>query len=144
MMTCESCGGSLAPGVSGHVPVGITSEYGLHAHVDEGIARLVLACWDVGIVTGGSCQGGGSQHASLGFAPGSAESFARAATIARNLHEIEQIPDGSLDWRIYEFRDFEDPEGWRWIPGYPWGPGFSCHFPPSDIPELVRRLESFR
>jgi hypothetical protein len=29
--------------------VAVTSEYGIHAHVDEGIAGLIEACWAFGI-----------------------------------------------------------------------------------------------
>jgi hypothetical protein len=135
---CGDCGGFFT---GDHAQIGLTGEYGVHAHVDIGIASLIEACWARGIITTGSCQGGGGEKASLGFAPGSAQRFARAATLAGTAAEMEETPDGALDWRIYESRDSEDPTGWTWFPGYPWDSGFAVHFPPEDIPELTRRLQ---
>lgn len=145
---CPDCGGSLTgdhPSPTGdHPQVGLTSEYGVHAHVDVGIAQLVTACWDLDIATTNSCQGGADEHAYLAFPAGFTERFARAATSGAHPEELEAAPEDSLDLRIYEFRDFDDPLGWRWVVGYPWATGFAAHFPPADIPELVRRLESYR
>lgn len=143
---CEECGGELGPDDHDHAQVGVTSEYGPHAHVDAEIAPLVVACWDLMLATMSSCQGALPDQplAYLGFAPGSAERFARAATLATTPAEQERTPEDALDWRIYELRDSDDPAGWRWIPGYPWAPGFTVYFPPADIPELARRLEVLR
>jgi hypothetical protein len=136
---CSECGGFFT---GDHAQVGLTGEYGDHAHIDEGIAPLVQACWALGIGTSGTCQGGGEVKVALGFAPGGAQRFARAATLARTPVEMEQNPEEALDWRIYEFRDYDDPAGWRWIPGYPWDPGFTVYFPPSDLYEVTRRLQA--
>lgn len=135
---CNECGGQFT---GDHPQVGITDEYGVHAHVDVGIAHLVQACWALGIVTTGSCQGGDGEPTTLGFGPGSAERFATAATSSRTGMELEAEPDDVLDWRIYEARHANDPTGWRWLPGYPWAPGFVVSFPPEDIPELTSRLQ---
>jgi hypothetical protein len=121
----------------------VTSEYGVHAHVDEGIAGLIEACWAFGIATTSSCQGGDGEKAHIGFpAGGHAERFAAAVTLA-TFETIESLPDEALDWRVYDLRDIDDSQGWRWSVGYPWSPGFGAHFPPEDVPELTRRLERF-
>ena len=122
----------------------MTSEYGVHVLVDDGISRLVAACWDLNIPTVASCQGSADAHAYLSFPPGSAEAFARVVSTDRP-EVLEAAPEDSLDVRIYEFRDIADALGWRWMPGCPWGgTGFSVHFPAADIPELLRRSESYR
>jgi len=133
---CRQCGGYFT---GDHPQVGLTDEYGVHTHVDKGIAPLVAACWAVGIQTASSCQGGPDEPAILGFPAGSAESFARAATSTDRPEVLEATPEDALDWRIY---GLGDPGGWRWVPGYPWDPGFVVYFPPSDIPELTRRLQA--
>jgi hypothetical protein len=138
---CEVCGG---PFTGDHPQVGITDEYGVHAHVDKGIAPLIQACWARGIVTTGSCQGGGGEKATIGFPSGGyAERFAAAATVA-TYETIEDLPFEALDWRIFTLTDEADPDGWWWMPSYPWDPGWGVHFPPEDIPELTRRLERSR
>lgn len=137
---CPDCGG---PFTGDHPEVGLTNEYGVHVHLDEQIAPLVSACWDLVIPTVASCQGSADERA-YSFPPGSAEAFARVASTDRP-EVLEAAPEDSLDLRIFEFRDSDDPLGWRWMPGYPWaGVGFSVYFPPADIPELLRRLESYR
>jgi len=106
---CEDCGGPLTPDGADHIAVPLTSEYGVHAHVDEGIVALVAACWDMGITTTSSCQGGGSEPASLGFGPDAAERFARAVTVSATPEELEARPDDDFDWGVYEH--------WHWQPG---------------------------
>lgn len=109
---------------------------GNHCHVDEGLADLIWTCWSIGIVTGGSCQKDpGTGLAALGFAPGCAEHFVGAAT-------DEDLDDpatfAALGWRM---RGAETPTDWIWQPGdFGWDVTFAALFPPSDIPELVRRL----
>jgi hypothetical protein len=141
---CEECGGELTPHDSDHAQVGVLSEYGPHVHVDAGIAPLVLACWDLMLATMSSCEGAlpDEPFAYLAFAPGSAERFAQVATATKSESEFGRLPAGSLDRRICESGD--DPAGWRWFPGRAWTPGFVVRFPPSDIPELTRRLEVLR
>jgi hypothetical protein len=134
---CSECSGSFT---GEHHEVGLTSEYGVHAHVDSGLAPLVAACWDLGIATTHSCQGSPDEHAYIALSPGVAEAFARAVTFV-GPEEFETLPDDSLDVRIYQLHDAETP-GWWWHPGYPWGvSGFVVYFPASDIPELTRRLQ---
>lgn len=122
----------------------MTGIYGVHAHIDEALARLVAACWYIGIATNDSCQGGlpDQPEAYIGFAPGSGETFIRLATLASTPAELEAQPREALDWRIGQTAP-EEQDGWWWSAGYPWIPGFAAHFPPSDIPELTRRLERF-
>jgi spore coat protein CotH len=136
---CNACGGRFT---GDHPQVGITSEYGLHAHVDSEMADLIAACWDLNLATTSSCQGGKDETAYVGFGPGSAERFATFATEARTGGELELQAQDALDWRIYQMRDMGDPSGWRWIPGYPWASGFTVYFPPGDIAEVTRRLEA--
>ena len=135
---CSECGRPLTTPDHTHRQVPITV-YGDHAHVDEGIADLITACWAMGIRTTGSCEGGhGAGKASIGFERGAAELFVGAAT-------TDELDDpatfGSLGWRMREIRPYEDPEGWTWTPGgWPWAVGFAASFPPSDIPELAARI----
>lgn len=136
---CPACGGEFT---GEHPQVGLTTEYGVHVHVDSGIADLVLACWDLGISTVGSCQGDPGGKTFLGFGAGSAQRFATAATVARTGVDFEQTPEGVLDSRIYELRGPDDPDGWAWYPGYPFDPGFGLAFPSSDLPEVTRRLQA--
>jgi hypothetical protein len=136
---CGDCGGSFT---GEHREVGLTDEYGSHAHVDSGIAPLVAACWAASIPTKASCQGSDEELAYLMLPTGFAEAFARAATLTDHPEDLED--EGELDWRLYAFSDAVTKGGWRWIPGYPCNPGFSVHFPAADIPELVHRLECYR
>ena len=137
---CPECGGALQQRDS-HIQAPVTSEYGVHAHVDEGIAALIQACWRSGIPTQSSCQEDDPEtgEAYIGFAPGQAERFVAAAT-------AEDLDDPStfegLGWRM---RGADTALDWRWQPGgFEWGVSFAAHFPPGDIPELVRRLERWR
>jgi hypothetical protein len=139
MNRCSECGGQLTPDSNDHVQVAVTSEYGPHAHVDEGIAALIQICWDIGIDTAGSCQGDPETGlASIVFSPGHAERFVGAATF----EDLENAPDDALGVRM---RGCDDPGSWQWQPhGFAWTVNFGAGFPPSDIPELVRRLEWWR
>jgi len=137
---CPDCGGSFT---GDHHEVGLTDEYGVHAHVDRDIAPLVAACWALSISTKASCQGSDEELAYMAFPAAFAEAFARAATLTDHPEDLEDGHEGDIDWRLYAV-DFDDPGAWRWIPGYPSNPGFSVYFPAADIPELVRRLESYR
>jgi hypothetical protein len=139
---CEECGGGLTPHDHDHEQVSLTSEYGPHVHVDVGIAPLVEACWNLMLATMASCQGNlaGEHLAYLEFAPGGAERFAQLATKATSESKFWRATESALDSRIYD--EGLDPAGWRWIPGRPWTPGFIVRFPPSDIPELTRRLNA--
>lgn len=136
---CPICGGILNSEDHIHRQVPLMGEYGVHAHVDEGIAELLALCWRLGIWTHDSCEGDPQTgRAYISFAPDSGERFVGAAT-------IEDLDDPStfesLGWRM---RGADTEDDWEWHPGgFPWGVRFSAHFPPSDIPELVRRFRRF-
>ena len=131
---CPECGGPLNHS-SDHPQVPLTDEYGLHAHVDEGIAELIAACWAAGIMTTSSCQEGRPGWATIGFAPGHAERFVGAAT---NEDLDDPATFEGLGWRM---RGTESPESWVWQPGgFSWTVSFGADFPVADIPELVERL----
>ena len=132
---CLECGG---PFNGEHPQVGVTGDYGLHAHIDAGIAPLIEVCWELGLTTSFSCE----EPAYITFGPGSAERFATFATSARTGFELESQPEDALDLRIYQARDEDDPLRWRWLPGYPWTGGFTLWFPSSDIPEVTRRVQA--
>jgi hypothetical protein len=148
MNICSECGKVLTLPSHEHrqVPVSV---FGDHAHVDQGIAELIEACWEVGILTTSSCQGGPDganfgDRAHIGFERGAAERFVGAATGEDHLDDPATIEAGVLGWRMRELRPEDDPLGWTWLPGgWPWSVRFSAHFPPSDIPELARRLRSW-
>jgi hypothetical protein len=130
---CGDCGGFFT---GDHPEVGVTSQYGLHAHVDAGIADLIRACWAIGIDTAGSCQEDPDDGRTyIVFRPGAAERFVGAATF----EDLDEAPEDSLGVRI---RGCDDPGAWQWQPhGFAWAVDFAASFPPSDIPELTRRLE---
>jgi hypothetical protein len=137
---CGDCGGFFT---GDHAQIGLTGEYGVHAHIDIGIAPLIAACWGAGIATNGSCEDIGEGRAAIGFPPGNAEKFV-AATTGSDLDD-ESSPDDRLAWRMREIRPMDDPLGWFWLPGgFAWAASFGAWFPASDIPELVRRLEQWR
>jgi hypothetical protein len=133
---CEECGRQLTTSEHDHRQVPVSGFVGAHAHVDEGIAELIEACWDLGIWTVNSCQlVEETGQAYIAFERGCAEFFVGAAT-------IEQLDDpssfGSLGWRM---RSGEEHGSWQWSPGgWEWAVCFSAYFPPTDIPELVIRL----
>jgi len=124
----------------------------MHAHVDEGLARLIHACWRLGIVTTGSCQGtlpdpnaefDFESHASLGFGVGSAEPFVSAATPED--FDDEATSFRSLGWRMRSVAsEPEDlPVAWVWMPsGYRGQVNFGAWFPAVDIDERTSRLEA--
>lgn len=136
---CPECGGALQQPDS-HRQIPVTSEYGVHAHIDEGIAALIAACWSSGITTKSSCQEDPeSKLAYVSFAPGSAERFVGAAT-DEDLEDPATFED--LGWRM---RGAGTALDWRWQPGgFARGVSFAAYFPPSDVPELFRRLERWR
>jgi hypothetical protein len=141
MNTCPDCGKPLTLQSDHHrqVPISVWDE---HAHVDEGMAELIEACWEVGIRTVSSCQGSSGQ-AHIGFERGSAERFVGAAT-TENLDDAATIEAEVLGWRMREIRPEGDPGAWTWLPGgMSWSVEFGAYFPPTDIPELTRRLRSW-
>ena len=80
MNECGECGRILTTADHDHHQVPITV-YGDHAHVDEGIADLITACWAMGIRTKQSCEGDpDTGKASISFELGAAEMFVGAAT----------------------------------------------------------------
>ena len=77
---CSECGDVLTTSEHVHRQVPVTV-FGTHAHIDEGMADLIGACWGVGIGTTASCQGDpDTGRASIGFERGAAERFVGAAT----------------------------------------------------------------
>jgi hypothetical protein len=138
---CSECGDVLTSSQHDHRQVSL-SVFGVHAHVDEGIAALIAACWGVGIGTTNSCQGDpDTGRAYIGFERGAAERFVGAAT-TEDLDDPASIEAEVLGWRMRETRPEDDPQAWTWLPGgWPWAVGFVAIFPPADIPELTRRLE---
>jgi hypothetical protein len=121
------------------VPISV---WGEHAHVDEGMAELSEACWEIGIRTTGSCQESLGQ-ANLGFERGAAERFVGAVT-TEDLDDPATIEAESLGWRMREIRPWGEPGAWTWLPGgWGWSVEFGACFPPTDIPELVSRLRSW-
>lgn len=112
----------------------------LHAHVDEGIADLILACWQLGIWTTASCQGDENDElgrAYIAFDPGSAELFGEGVTV----EDLDEAPPDSLGWRLRTFdTDADDATAWTWAPSASAPVGFIAYFPSADIPELTRRL----
>jgi hypothetical protein len=138
--SCLECGG---PFTGDHRQIGLTGEYGVHAHIDIGIAPLIAACWAAGIATNGSCEDIGNGRAALGFVPGHAERFV-GATTGSDLDD--ESPDDRLAWRMRTLQMVPDWDGaWYWLPAsFAWAASFGAWFPASDMPELTRRLERWR
>jgi hypothetical protein len=135
---CEECERPLDGGED-H-PQAPVAAWGMHAHVDQGIVELIEACWWDGIFTMSSCQEDPDDGlANITFAPGSAESFVGATG-----WDIIDAPDDALGIRMRRMSP-DDTEGvWMWRPaGFSFGASFMASFPPSDIPELTRRLEAW-
>lgn len=144
---CQECGKLLGidetfttPDQRNYHPQAAVTVGDRHAHVDAELAPLIQSCWLLEIVTTDSCQEMQDYgKAALGFAPGSAELFVSAAT-------IEDLDDEKtfelLGWRMRSISELDHPSAWTWIPSGPAGDvSFSAYFPPTDIPELTRRLE---
>jgi hypothetical protein len=137
---CEECGRVLDDGVGTH-PQAAVSAFGMHAHVDEGIVGLIEACWWAGIFTMSSCQEDEDTGlANVTFAPGFAESFVGAT----GSEDLVNAPDEALGMRMRGMVIGATEKIWMWRPaGFSYGASFMASFPPSDIPELTRRLEAW-